>query len=114
LEEYLAGLRLNLHPDKTRLKETNIGMNFLGFRILPYRLRVLNDNLHKDRRQLRELTDDYAKGKALKEKFQQFVQRWFADLDHGDTWRIRQQMLADLYWYGIDLDLLKKFFAAQH
>jgi retron-type reverse transcriptase len=105
LEEYLAGLRLKLHPGKTRLQETNIGMNFLGFRILPDRLRVLNDNLRKGRRRLRELTDDYTDGKVSKEEIKQFVQSWFAHLDHGDTWRLRQQMLADLYWFGIDLDL---------
>jgi RNA-directed DNA polymerase len=94
-----------LHPGKTRLQETNMGMNFLGFRILPDRLRVLNDNLRKGRRRLRELTDDYAEGKVSKEEIKQFVQSWFAHLDHGDTWRVRQQMLADLYWFGIDLDL---------
>jgi hypothetical protein len=105
LEEYVAGLRLKLHPGKTRLQETNMGMNFLGFRILPDRLRVLNDNLRKGRRRLRELTDDYAEGNVSKEEIKQFVQSWFAHLDHGDTWRVRQQMLADLYWFGIDLDL---------
>jgi RNA-directed DNA polymerase len=65
---------------------------------------VLNDNLRKGRRRLRELTDDYAEGKVSKAEIKQFVQSWFAHLDHGDTWRVRQQMLADLYWFGIDLD----------
>jgi hypothetical protein len=54
---------------------------------------------------LRELTDDYAEGKVSKEEIKQFVQSWFTHLDHDDTWRVRQQMLADLYWFGIDLDL---------
>jgi RNA-directed DNA polymerase len=62
---------LKLHPGKTRLTGTNMGMNFLGFRILPDRLRVLNDNLGKGRRRLRELTDDYAEGKVSKEKIKQ-------------------------------------------
>jgi hypothetical protein len=90
-----------------------MGMNFLGFRILHDRLRVLNDNLRKGRRQWRELTDDKVEGKVSKEEIKQFVQSWFAHLDHGDTWRVRQQMLAYLYWFDIDFDLLKKFFTAR-
>jgi RNA-directed DNA polymerase len=79
-------------------------MNFLGFRVLPDRLRVLNDNLRKGRRRLREMTDGYAEGQVSKKEIQQFLQSWFAHLAHGDTWRIRQQILADLYWQGLDFD----------
>jgi retron-type reverse transcriptase len=105
LQDYLATLRLTLHPGKTRLQETKAGMNFLGFRVLPDRLRVLNDNLRKGRRRLREMTDGYAEGQVSKEEIGQFLQSWFAHLAHGDTWRIRQQILADLYWQGLDFDV---------
>jgi hypothetical protein len=100
----LATLRLTLHPGKTRLQETKAGMNFLGFRVLPDRLRVLNDNLRKGRRRLREMTDGCAEGQVSQEEIGQFLQSWFAHLVHGDTWRIRQQILADLYWQGLDFD----------
>jgi glutathione S-transferase len=74
----------------------------------PDRLRVLNDNLHKGRRRLlRELTNDYAKGKVSKEEINQFLQSWFAHLDHGDTLCGRQQMLADLYWFGLVKNFLR-------
>jgi RNA-directed DNA polymerase len=46
---------------------------------------MLNDNLWKVRQRLRDLTDDYAEGKVSKAEIKQFVQSWFAHLDHIDT-----------------------------
>jgi glutathione S-transferase len=59
------------------------------------------------RYRLRELTNDYAKGKVSKEEINQFLQSWFAQLDHGDTLCGRQQMLADLYWFGLVKNFLR-------
>jgi retron-type reverse transcriptase len=45
IEDYLASLRLKLHPIKSQLFETQCGANFVGFRVLPDRIRVRNDIL---------------------------------------------------------------------
>jgi hypothetical protein len=39
VEEYLGGLRLRIHPVKSQLFETRHGATFLGFRVLPDRIR---------------------------------------------------------------------------
>jgi retron-type reverse transcriptase len=44
IEEYLTNLRLKIHPVKSQLFETKKGANFVGFRVLPDRIRVRNDN----------------------------------------------------------------------
>ena len=46
IEEYLAKLRLKIHPIKSQLFETKIGATFLGFRVFHERIRVKNSNLH--------------------------------------------------------------------
>jgi retron-type reverse transcriptase len=107
IEDYLATLRLKLHPHKTQLQPTCEGMNFLGFRVLPDRLRVRNDNLRKGRRRLKELETAYFDGKIAKEEVEQSLQSWFAHLAHADTWRLRQQILADFDWLNPD-DFLPK------
>jgi retron-type reverse transcriptase len=58
IEEYLAQLRLKIHPIKSQLFETKIGASFLGFRIFPDRIRVRNSNLHQARRRLKRLQTD--------------------------------------------------------
>ncbi len=75
IEEYLAGLRIKIHPIKSQLFETKHGANFVGFRILPDRIRVRSDNLRLARKRLRKMLweyeeKDYGKcfGNTIKEK----------------------------------------------
>ena len=96
LEEYLAKLRLKIHPIKSQLFETKIGATFLGFRIFPDRIRVQNSNLHRARRRLRRLQTDYARGKIEWDDVNQSMQSWFAHLEHGDTWQLRQKIFSNL------------------
>ncbi|MHC5718196.1 MAG: reverse transcriptase domain-containing protein, partial [Nostoc sp.] len=98
IEEYLAQLRLKIHPIKSQLFETKIGATFLGFRIFSNIIRVRNSNLHQARRRLKRLQTDYAQGKIEREKVNQSIQSWFAHLEHGDTWRLRQQIFTSLDW----------------
>lgn len=98
VEEYLAQLRLQIHPIKSQLFATKIGATFLGFRIFSDRIRVRNSNLHLARRRLKRLQLDYAQGKIDREKVNQSIQSWFAHLEHGDTWQLRQQIFTLLDW----------------
>lgn len=96
IEEYLVNLRLKLHPVKSQLFETRIGATFLGFRILPDRIRVRNENLRRGRRRLKQLQRDYAQGKIEFQDVDCSVVSWVAHLAHGDTWRLRQKIFASL------------------
>jgi len=98
IEEYLAKLKLKIHPIKSQLFETKIGATFLGFRVFPDRIRVRNSNLHQARRRLKRLQTDYIQGKIDREKVNQSIQSWFAHLEHGDTWQLRQQIFTSLTW----------------
>ena len=92
IEEYLAGLRVKIHPIKSQLFETKHGANFVGFRILPDRIRVRSDNLRLARKRLRQMLWNYHQGKVEYEKMYQSMQSWIAHLKHGNTWQLRQQI----------------------
>ncbi len=96
IEEYLVSLRLKLHQGKSQLFATQHGVNFLGFRILPDRIRVRTENLRRARRRLRRLQADYKHGKIAFKDVDRSIQSWFAHLKHGDTWQLRQQIFASL------------------
>ncbi|AUB42338.1 Retron-type reverse transcriptase [Nostoc flagelliforme CCNUN1] len=98
IEEYLAQLRLKIHPIKSQLFETKIGATFLGFRVFLDRIRVRNSNLHQARRRLKRLQTNYAQGRIDLEKVNQSIQSWFAHLEHGNTWQLRQQIFTSLEW----------------
>jgi len=103
-EDYLAGLRLRIHPVKSQLFETRYGANFLGFRVIPLgethpkdvRIRVRRENLRRGKRRLKQLQADYGSGKINFKELDQSIQSWLAHLDHGDTWQLRKQLFADL------------------
>jgi RNA-directed DNA polymerase len=89
---YLSTLRLQLHPAKTQLFETRYGASFVGFRVLPDRIRVRSDNLRRARLRCQRLHRAAAQGHLLGPRIEQSQQSWFAHLKHGDTWRLRQKI----------------------
>ncbi|MDB9343412.1 RNA-directed DNA polymerase [Nodularia spumigena CS-586/05] len=96
IENYLVQLRLKIHPVKSQLFATHHGANFLGFRILPDRIRVRTENLRRARRRLRRMQQRYIQGKMGEKEISQSIQSWVAHLEHGDTWQLRQQIFATL------------------
>ncbi len=92
LEEYLSQLRLKLHPIKRQIISTERGANFVGFRVLPDRIRVRNYNLQRGRYRLRSLEKKYTNGEIIEQDLVRSTQSWIAHLKHGDTWRLRQQI----------------------
>ncbi|MEP7341398.1 MAG: RNA-directed DNA polymerase [Acidobacteriota bacterium] len=94
IEEYLAGLRLQIHPIKSQLFETRHGASFVGYRVLVDRIRVKNENLRRARKRLRRLQGAYARGEKQIKEITPSVRSWIAHLEHGDTWRLRQQVFS--------------------
>jgi retron-type reverse transcriptase len=88
IEDYLAALRLKLHPIKSQLFQTQHGANFVGFRILPDRIRVRSDNLQRGRLRIKRLRQDYEAGKITVVEVDRSLQSWEAHLKHGDTCRL--------------------------
>jgi retron-type reverse transcriptase len=97
IEDYLASLRLKLHPIKSQLFETHCGANFVGFRVFPDRIRVRNDNLQRSRQRLNRMRQDYAAGKITLTQIGQSLQSWATHLKHGDTHRLRQEIFQSYY-----------------
>ncbi|MGF1569407.1 MAG: RNA-directed DNA polymerase [Nodosilinea sp.] len=96
IEAYLASLRLRLHPIKSQLFETRFGVNFVGFRVLPDRIRVRNDNLRRARHRGHQLQRDYTNGEISLADLVQRLQSWEAHLLHGDTQGLRRQIFEQL------------------
>jgi retron-type reverse transcriptase len=96
LEEYLATLRIKIHPVKSQLFETKHGASFLGFRVLPRQIRVRVENLRRARRRLRQLQTDYAERRRSLGEVTHPLRSWVAHLEHGNTWRLREQIFATL------------------
>jgi len=96
VETYLAGLRLKIHPVKSQIFATSRGANFVGFRIFLDSIRVRNDNLRRARRRFKRMQAEYAEGTIGIPELSQSLLSWIAHLQHGNTWRLREQLFASL------------------
>lgn len=90
IESYLSLLRLKVHSVKSQLFETRIGAAFVGFRVLPDRIRVRNDNIRRSRQRIRALRVSYANAEIDLQQLTQSIQSWIAHLNHADSYRLQQ------------------------
>lgn len=98
IEEYLASIRLKIHPIKSQIFETKQGANFLGFRIFLSHIRVRSENLHRAKNRIYKLHRAYQSNQVSLLQISQSLQSWFAHLQHGNTWRLRQKIFTSLAW----------------
>lgn len=96
IETYLIGLRLTIHPVKSQCFSTAHGANFLGFRVFRDRIQVRRENLRRAKRRLRRMQHAYSTGQIGQENVTRSIRSWIAHLEHGDTWRLREQIFTDL------------------
>ena len=96
VESYLDALRLKIHPVKSQIFATRHGANFLGFRVLPDRIRVRTENLRRARRRCRALQAAYANYQIDLDRVIQCLQSWEAHLQHGDTYQLRRPIFDSL------------------
>jgi retron-type reverse transcriptase len=96
LEDFLATLRLTIHPIKSQLFQTRIAPTFVGFRIFPDHIQVKSAHLKQARYRLRRLKKRYAANQITFEHLTQSIQSWAAHLKHADTWHLRQDIFFNL------------------
>lgn len=99
ISAHLTKLRLRLHPIKSQLFETKYGANFVGFRVLPERIRVRNDNLQRARKRCKHLQRGYNQGDVTLAEVVQRLRSWEAHLLHGDTHRLRRKLFDALIFH---------------
>jgi retron-type reverse transcriptase len=94
IDTELAALRLRLHEGKSRVYRTASGITFLGWRILPCGRRLVRRNVVRFRRRMRCLQRRFRAGEVDWDYVQACLQAWNAHAEHGDTWRLREQIFA--------------------
>ena len=94
IRSFLAPLRLDLHPGKSRIHRTADGVTFLGWRVFPDRTRLDSGNIRRFRARMRGLQSDYAVGEVTLGEVRQRVQAWIAHAAQGNTRMLREGLLA--------------------
>ncbi len=94
MKEFLFGLRLRLHDNKTQVFPAKEGTDFLGYRIFPTHLRVRKSNVHRFKRRLKRLQAAYASGEITLEDVGNSIRSWLAHATHADSYQLRRQLMS--------------------
>jgi len=98
--EYLGGLRLTLHDGKSRIYTLREGVEFLGFRHLPGRVRIRKENTKRFRQRMRRLERDVALGRTTHERVRASVVSWCAHAAYADSLGLRAKLIPSYVFAG--------------
>jgi retron-type reverse transcriptase len=93
MSEYLAGLRLSLHTDKSRVYTLKEGVEFLGFRHLPYTMKVRKENVKRFRKRMRRYQIKYSRGGVSLSQIKNSIVSWEAHASYGDSYNLRNKII---------------------
>lgn len=95
VREKLAGLRLEIHPDKYRLCPTRCGVDFVGFVCFANgRRRIRSANVRRFARKFRARQREVMEGKLAVSDLTQSVRAWIAHAEHAQSWGLRAAILS--------------------
>lgn len=96
IEKYLKNLRLEFHPDKSKIYPMYKGIDFLGFRIFYHYKRARKRNINYFKKRLKILERRYKNDEISKEKFLESINGWFAYIMWGDTYKLRKKLKKEI------------------
>jgi retron-type reverse transcriptase len=95
VEEFLAGLRLRLHPTKNQVFPTRQGIAFLGYRVFRTHRGLAKPKVFRFRRRLRRLQRRYAERRLELKEAWPCVVSWIGHALQADTFRLRERLFAE-------------------
>lgn len=96
MDNYLAGLRLMLHPRKCQVIPTSVGVDFLGYRIFPSHRRLRATTAKRAIRRLRAKVWACAQGILPVDRWCQSWASLLGHAQHADTYGLRRVVAQDL------------------
>lgn len=89
-------LALELHPDKSSIKQLHRGVGFLGFRIFEHHKLVRKKNLNRFHRRFETFKADYKLGFLERERVITSIEGWIAYIKHANTYKYRRHLIRQL------------------
>lgn len=93
IQEFLKGLKLELHEGKSKIKALSKGVGFLGFRVFYYHKLLKKSNAHRSMKRLIALKRLFDKGDINYDSAYARVEGWLAYAKIGNTYKLRNKIL---------------------
>ena len=93
---FLKTLKLELHPEKSKVYPLHRGVNFLGYRIFYQYALLRRSNLRKMESRMRKYESLYRRGEMTYEKVLQGFESWMSYARYADSYRTRKEFTKKL------------------
>jgi len=96
INEFLKTIKLELHPQKSKVIPLHKGVNLLGFKIF-YKYKLpKKSNIERMEHKINSFISMYREGIMNKEEILEKINGWEAYAIHADTFNIRRRMMKRL------------------
>ena len=92
IEKYLKNLRLELHPDKSKIHALRNGITFLGYRIFYHYKLLRKRNINYFFRRFKKKVTLYNQGTIEREDLENFLQGWFGYSKFANTYNFSKKI----------------------
>ncbi len=89
-------LKIELHPDKSKIIPLSKGIDFLGFKIFYYFKTARKRNVKSFKKNLNNLEEAYLLGNLTEEKFSAKIEGWLAHIVWGNTYNLRSNLAGEI------------------
>jgi len=92
INNFLKSIKLELHPEKSKIVPLHKGIKFLGFRVFYHYKIPKKGNLRKIEKRLEELENSFLKNLIDKNKLKDIFNGWNSYLLLGNTYKLRKMI----------------------
>lgn len=96
INKYLLHLKIQLHPDKSKIIPLSKGTQFLGYRIFYYHKLLRKRNLNKFKKEFEKQLELYKTGILSKNSLIEKLQGWFGYALRADTYKLRKEVFKEI------------------
>ena len=89
-------LKIELHPEKSKIFRLNNRINFLGFRVFYYHKLLKKSNIRKMNVKFRILEEEYSKCFIDYGKIYDFLEGWMAYAKYANTYKQRKKIIWEI------------------
>ncbi len=95
IDEFLRMLKIELHPDKSKIIKLKQGIPFLGFRIFYNYGLMKKSNMRKMRRRIKTLKKSYDQKKTDYDETYTVIEGWFNYAKTASSYKLRKKFIRD-------------------
>ena len=95
INEFLKPIKLELHPDKSKIIRLDQGIGLLGFRVFYYHKLLKKSNIRKIQRKLLKSKEYFDNGLIEYDEIYASFEGWLSYSKHGSTYKLRTELIKN-------------------